>query len=259
MHTLYKSLLILGVLLVGFSFNANTTKAAELVDTIVVGSSSSADYATIQEAVDATGDTGYIDIEDGTYEEDVIIPSGKDLTITGSSLDNMAVTIKGTIWIKKNSDLELTYVNMNAGSHFYGIRVGVNSTLDLKYGILRRGKNSIYSPNRGTVNLYDQVIRKAQHHGILAKKKSYVNVDTSYIKLSGKSGIRARNTRDVDVNESFMTNNATGISFKNALDKDNQVTETVFRGNDIGMRIMNSFVYKADNTFVNNLINIANL
>ena len=238
-------------------FGVGTAVHAESIG--VCPSGDECDFHKIQNAIDSASDGDYIGIEAGTYTENLNIPKGLDITITGNSLDATNVVIRGKVRVRKNADLELTYVVLNANGKANGIRVMGDGRLNLKYGDLKNANAyGILAEQGATVDVYDQKIRRNGIHGVLARKNSRIDISRAKIKDNQFAGLRAFDTKNLSIKDSTLRNNDKGISLKNS--EDNTVCwRNDFIKNRIGIRLKTSAVSRTGNTFTDNTTNFLDL
>ncbi len=127
-----------------FSVAPFTTHAATCTDADAdglwsVAADGTGECSTIQDAVDSAEDGAVIQLEDGTYDEEVVI-DGKYLTIQGNASDNSAVVIDTNYLYRpftfENADtgtsllqnLTITQANSDTGGAVYVYNAAMTTT-----------------------------------------------------------------------------------------------------------------------------------
>lgn len=221
----------------------------------MVGSCDECDYASIQDAIDALGNEGYIELQEQTYIEDIIVPAGEWI-IAGDVTDYNASKIKGKITVQKGADLEFQYILLNAKGKKYGMVVKGDATV--KYGTIKNAKQAnILVTNNGQLDTYDLVVREGKKHGILAKKNGKLTIELTRVVKNAAAGIRSTSERRVRLGEECVVGgNTRGLSLKNHHHVNSEVTSALFKNNTVGVYLDNSHLYLDGATYRNNDVNL---
>lgn len=251
--------LLVTIALFATSFQA--AQANQVTDITTVGNCEYCDYSTIQDAFDALGTAGYIDI-DTSYtltdpHEDITIPAG-DWILSGNVWDNTSVVIKGTVTVEAGADAEIQYLTINASGKNYGIKD--RGEVQFKYAVVKNAKKANILVNKsGVLGSYDSVIEKGKTHGILAKDRGWLGIENTVIRNNNKAGIRTTSSRKVRLgNDCIVKGNKNGLVVKNNSNPNSEITSALFKNNTIGILLVNSDIYTAGATFSGNTNNIVN-
>lgn len=226
-----------------------------LADTsVTVGNDEGDDFRTIQDAIDASTDGYYISVDRGTYNENLIISSPKQLTISGNPFNSSSVVINGTITVHPGADAQLDYLTINAAGKNYGVKILGHATI--QYGTIIQGEFGVLVESNGVATLYDQEIRGADRSCVKIKQSGRATIESSIIKNCGRAAILANGNKTFRVADSTLRNSVTGITVKNATNPNSELLRNTFKSNTVGLRLLSSSISRADNTFVGNGQNV---
>ncbi|MFA6027989.1 MAG: right-handed parallel beta-helix repeat-containing protein [Patescibacteria group bacterium] len=247
-----KKIVLCSVLMLGLGLVAQA-------ESLVVGSDASDDYHTIQAALDNVQTGDYVSIDAGTYEEDLTIPENIEVVLTGNSLNNTEVIIKGKVLVSAGADLELQYLILNATDKNYGVRVLDGGIADIKYGFLRNAdRYGVILEEGAFVEVWEQTINNSEVYGIFAHENSTLDVGNSIIKNNTKAGVRGLDTTGLSVKDSTLRSNGRGISLKDSA-ADNVCWRNNFIKNGTAIRLKNSEISLLDNTYSGNTHRLVDL
>ncbi|NMC63604.1 MAG: hypothetical protein GYA55_10620, partial [SAR324 cluster bacterium] len=176
-----------------------------------VGSDPGDDFASIQPAIDAAPSGYSIYVDDGTYTENLLI-SGKELTISGNSLDSDAVKIIGKITVGTAANVELQYFSLDATGYTSGILL--KGIAKVKYGHIFGAKNGVTVASGGKLETYEETIGWNSAYGVLCRSGGQIRIDSSSITNNTKAGIRViknRRIHPVWLNETTLSGNASAL------------------------------------------------
>ncbi|PJA93176.1 MAG: hypothetical protein CO132_04310 [Candidatus Kerfeldbacteria bacterium CG_4_9_14_3_um_filter_45_8] len=244
--TFVATLSIFGGLTMALPASARTAQ-----DITTVGSCDDCEYSTIQGAINALGDAGYIQLENQNFTEDITIPAG-DWTISGDVFDYDAVKIKGRVTIQKNAVVEFQYFNLNSTGKRYGMVIKGEATV--KYGTVRKaGFANIYVPKSGALTTWELTVKDGNGHGILGTDRGWLDIEKATVKNNAKAGVRSNSARKVRLgNDCIVAGNKTGLYLKNHDNANSEVTSAIFKNNHVGVYLNNSSIYLGGATYRNN-------
>lgn len=237
--------------------SANLINPALADDSVSVGPDSNDDFHTIQAALDASQPGDFISIDDGTYNENLTIDAGSDLTLSGNPFNSDHVVITGQIIVQDGAQAQLDYLTIEAGSTDYGVKV--LGSVTMQYGIINDGNYGLLVGHGGYANVYEQTITGASADGIFVKTRGRLELTYSVVKQSNKAGLRFHSAKQVRVTDSTFHHNTTGITLLDANNANNEIFRTNFRYNTTGLRLNNARVSRVDNRFAGNTTNVLEL
>lgn len=201
-----KKILISGVVVMASVFGVNAAHA----ESITVGNCEGCDYTTIQEAVDAAVDNDTITIEDGTYEENIIVPRGLEVYIRGNADDYSAVEINGSITINGRADAEIEYLTIDTNEN-YGVKVKRNGNVHVWYGTVRNAQRNLVVDRGAEMSVFRMTVEDAQKHNVLARHNAVLDLQNSTVSGAEFSNIRAITSNDITVKETTISDSPRGI------------------------------------------------
>ena len=195
-----------------FSFMIITTallSSALKAEVLGVGECLTCEYKTIQSAIDAAANGDVVSIEDGTYVEELTV-AGKDIFITGNSLDTDAVVIQGAIVFESDTINELQYVLVESAAVDTGTGVLIKGALDLKDAHVSGFATGVRASKGALLDMNSTEIIKCKN-GLKVKRKADVNIDDSLFADNSNNGIKVLKVpSDFRINESVIANSKKG-------------------------------------------------
>ena len=124
-----------------------------------------ADYATIQEAIDAAADGDTIEIQPGTYPEALAI-------------NRKALTLRGT-------DRATVIIDNDGGG--YGIKISNSPGVSIETMTIQECKRGIYVTENASVHIAEVTVRNSAEHGIAIISNSSAEITDSTSESNGSA------------------------------------------------------------------------
>lgn len=196
---------------------------------VTVGDSSDYDYQSIQTAIDQAGATDtIIKINPGTYSENLEISAGQQITLSNVEEDATLTIIKGKIKIKKNAELTVDSLKINAAEKKIGLKV--SGLVVFTNSIVRKARTDVKVTTNGTFHSSGSKIIKATQNGVFLKGAADVYLESITLKKN-KVGLKAKqNSLVFTLRQSDITQNTTAIKIIDSL-VENSIALNVFSGN----------------------------
>jgi len=161
---------------------------------IYVNNDGTADFISIQDAINASSDNGFIYVSKGTFYESLTI--NKPINLIGEGKDS---TIISGRYIEEGIESLISIMTENCSIQGFTLKNGNNSLLD--------GINAVYSSNISIIN--NSIV--GFNNGIYLTTSSNMNSISSNLVLSNTYGIRIQLSEYNTVSENNLINNTRGV------------------------------------------------
>lgn len=190
------------VLLIYFSLIGLTQSAL-----LIVGSHG-ANYAAIQEAVDAASSGDVIEVQEGTYSENIVL--NKALILRG--IGHPIIDSKGNhsiITLSSNGIVVEGFIIINANDS--GIKTNYNDNILIKDNIIRDNKGGIEVKNSDNASVIGNTIINNTNIGIYVQSSMLSLIDNNSI-YNTVAGITLKSSNKNFIKNNIINNTQYGIS-----------------------------------------------
>lgn len=211
---------------------------------IHVNEDGSADFVTIQAAIDAAQENATIFVSEGIYIENILI--NKSLILKGENPEHTIIDGNKSgdvIYIEKESKVILTgFTIRNSGTVYnypnYDAGIDIHSSDNtIKNNIITNNSNGIFSTYSLNNNFTNNIFHANSEYGIYLYSVSNVNNVTSNIFIDNSYGLRIKGSQKNTVAKNSFEENQRGLYFccgatNNMVYNNNFINNTIWHGND---------------------------
>jgi len=201
------------LIVIGFIILICTSLSAK---TINVDDGGGAEYTSIQEAINAANISDTIQIESGTYQENIIINktlsligSGKDSTflLGMSSTQNTVKIISDYVYL---SGLSIDNIQGQA-MQYHSIFIQSSQYCTITDNLVKNGENGIYLISSNNNNINNNTVQNNYQKGIRLSGSNINNISNNIIQSNG-DGLYTTTSYSNEVFENSIINNGIGIT-----------------------------------------------
>jgi parallel beta-helix repeat protein len=185
-------------------------------ETITVDDNGGADYSTIQDAINAANTSDTIQVESGTYSENIQI--NKTLIILGSGKSNTFIigTQSSQNTVKITADqviLSGFSIDNNQGqpNQYHCIFIQLADYCTISENIIKNGENGIYLISSNNNNIQENIIKNNNQKGLRLSSSNNNNISSNTLQSNG-DGIYLSTSQSNEIYENTIINNVIGIS-----------------------------------------------
>lgn len=211
---------------------------------ISVNQDGSADFITIQSAIDAAQENATISVSKGVYTENIFI--NKSLTINGANPENTIIDgnrTKDVIYIEKEAKVTLAgFTIRNSGTEYnypdYDAGIDIHSSYNtIKNNIIMNNSNGIFSTYSMSNNYTNNIFHGNSEYGIYLYSVSNGNNVTSNIFTDNSYGLRIKGSQKNTVTKNSFKENKRGLYFccgatNNLVYHNNFINNSMWHGSD---------------------------